>query len=1403
MKLLNEAFKHLKVNKLHFIIPFLFFLFITLNAKAQPNSDLEDISVLLQIDGVNNTYNIAALYSPEGKLYVSIEELFQVLNIPCIVNKDGNILSGFIENEERLYEINYLTKQIKNDANSYTFHNELIKNIGMIYLESSMFEKTFGLHLNFNFRSLSIKITSDFELPLIKKQRLEKTRNTIQKNSGVLIVDETVKRDYHLFRYGMLDWSAMSSQTKNKPVDSRFGLNLGAELLFGEANVYLNFSDRNKPDPRQQQYHWRWVDNDKTIIRQIQAGNISNKTISSINAPIHGAIITNTPTSIRKAKGEYTISDVTQPDWFVELYINNALIDYTKADAAGQFTFKVPIVYGYTVLKLKFYGPMGEERTEERIMNVPNNFMPSGVFEYKIGGGLLQDNDERYFGRGEGNYGVTRNFTIGGGVEYLSSINNLTSIPFVSVSILPMRKLTLSGEYAHKVRTKALLNYYLWSNAMFEIDYTKYTEGQKAILYNYLEERKVGLSIPVRLKSVSASTRISFKQNVYKNFTYNMADVMLSAFYRQFNINVSTYANWIDDKSVYINTNAALSVRLPKGFSFRPSAQFNLSNSELISYKTELEKKVSKAGYCSVSYEKNIISNYNSLNISFRYNLSFAQTDASVRVINQDVSLMESARGGIAFDDKNRRIFASQQSMVGRGGIAFIPFVDINQNGTFDIGERKAKGLSVKINGGRAVFNEKDSIIRIMGLEPFIYYNAELDDKDFEFITWRLNKKNYSILVDPNQFKTINIPISPVAEITGTVFFDNDSTKKGLGRVMVNIYKKDGSIAAKTISESDGYLSYLGLLPGEYYAKIDSVQLNRLQMEATPPQVDFTLQALEEGDVYNGVDFVLNHKPTEIVKQDTLAIINDTLIKTDSLLNQNINAETIPELLDTKITDSLTDENINIDTKSKLPNENIITDSLTDENINKVTPELPILEITDSLYKENIGIDTTSNIPDNKITDNLTDENINVDTKSNLTDNKVTKRSISKKGRDKTTQKPRTSKITNNVPNEKISIDTISKLPNENIITDSLTDENRNINTKPSKPPVSSKIIDNKNTKINAENQVEVEKDMLVWGNICTQNGYYVVQCGAFKIKNNAMKLALYIKQTTDLMVGVLFIKDLYKVQVGCTPTMKEAEEIKRKLLEDNVGDYFYIKVAEGTEDTEDTKNSVLRNNHLIKADTEVKDQQKYQNNVIIWGKTCTQIGNYYIEYGTFKSEDNAMKLAMSINQFTNIAVGIVLNNGQYEVHVGCVSTKKEAAKIKKYLDEKLKNENVLELPKFGNDDITTPASKNFTTKDNVENFNEALQTDQNSENTLVWGEICTQTNNFYVQCGAFISKHKAKKLARTINRDTDLTVGVILNNGFFKVQVGCVPNKNEADDIKNQLIEKGVCESVFITIRR
>jgi len=912
--LLIASGKFLFLSKEFLIIILFSHLFLT-QVEAQdmyiPEKDVssfvyDEIPVNVVVEGYT-TFTLDVIYTNNNLLYVNVEELFKTLQIACKAGQGENSLSGFIENESQPYLIDYATGQIQVGSRTFNPSNGLVMEFGTMYIESSLFAEAFDMKLTFNYRSLSIKLVSNFELPVIKQMRIEKMRSNLLKIKGVAIADTIVKRNYHLLKFGILDWSFTGIQTQKGSTDNYFGLGIGAELLYGEANVSVNYSDRYKFNTRQLSYHWRWVDNDKQIIKQAQVGKTYNQSIAFLNSQVIGASVRNTPTTIRKASGYYTINDVTEPNWTVELYINNTLVDYTQADASGLYMFKVPIVYGYTTLKLKFYGPLGEERMEERNLNVPYTFVPAGEFDYGLSGGVLQDSSHSRFGRGDFNYGINRRLTIGGGLEYLSSISSGNSIPFARVSLQPLSNLTLNAEYAYGVRSKGLLNYYFGKNALLELEYSKYVEGQRATVFNANEEWKVRLSVPIKIISFHGYAKVDYSQLVYKEFLYNQGAITFSGYYTQFSLNSTTQFNWIDKGVPYMNTDLAFSLRMKNGVSIRPSARYNVTERSLMTYKAEIEKRIPR-GYFSVSYERYLSSNDHYINVSFKYDLPFARTSISASLSKGKYTTSESAQGSLAFGGDNYTN-VSKNSSVSKGGILLYPFLDLNQNGVFDKGEHLVKLNTVKISGGRAIFSEKDSIVRIPDLNAFTNYILELNDNDLETISWRFKNNIYQVLIDPNQFKRVDIPVISVGEVSGMAYKSRNSELKGLGRVLIKFYKKNSSIAvAETLSESDGYFYYLGLKPGEYIARIDSVQLSNLGFTAGPPEFPFTIKTAEQGDMVGGFDFILRSGQDELgAASDTArepGIVSSMHVDTLMVANQNSKESEIEQEVIT-LTDSM------------------------------------------------------------------------------------------------------------------------------------------------------------------------------------------------------------------------------------------------------------------------------------------------------------------------------------------------------------------------------------------------------------------------------------------------------------------------------------------------------------------
>ncbi len=829
-----------------------------IDIKLDPVVSFDEVPVGFIANGYLR-FETDVVITESNKVYIDIEDLFKNLGIKCISENEGNILTGFIQYEGNTYSIDFNANQITIGEKIVKAANGFMKESGAVYVESTVITEAFGLQIIFNYRSLSIKLEANFEFPLIKQMRLEQMRQNISNLQDKRITADTIiNREYHFLKFGTMDWSISSFQTTGEKTNNRFYLGLGTELLYGQFNVSAEYNDQYKFDKRRIDYNWRWVDNSKNAIKQAQLGKIYNQSISFLEAPLVGAAVSNAPTTLRKASGFYNINEYTEPNWTVELYLNDILVDFTVSDASGLFVFKVPIVYGYTTLKLKFYGPMGEERVEERTMNVPFTFLPAKSLEYSVSGGVLQDFENSRFGKGVVNYGISNFLTVGAGVEYLSSIEVNPYIPYANLAFQPFSKLILNLEYAHNVRSKGLMSYYFGKSASIEVEYSDFVKGQMATRFNADEELKVRVSFPFKKNAFSGFTKFNYNQRIYDAFNYNVFSAVFSDYYKNYSANLSANLNWMSNETPYFTTNLAVSYRMKGGLVIRPSAEYVVTDKRFLRYKAEIEKRISKA-YFALSYEKSLYFNTDNVFLTFRYDLPFARAGITASYGNNRASFAESAQGSVAFGG-NKTVKSGNNSALGKGGILFYPFLDLNQNGVFDKGEQMVLLSSVKVSGGRAFISKKDSIVRISDLNAFVDYTVEFSNTDLENISWQFKHKTYQILVDPNQYKRVYVPIVSVGEVSGMVYLNTDDAVKGLGRITIQIMDDQGNIVAETLSESDGYFNYLGLKPGIYTIQIDPDQLGKLEYQSKPLQQKVFIKASVDGDIMDGLEFIITKK---------------------------------------------------------------------------------------------------------------------------------------------------------------------------------------------------------------------------------------------------------------------------------------------------------------------------------------------------------------------------------------------------------------------------------------------------------------------------------------------------------------------------------------------------------------
>ena len=849
-----------------FIIGLILLLSTPFNSSAQFEEGFDEIAVILNVQRIGSIEIPSVIYKQE--IYLPVKDIFDFLKIHCEINNDLDSVSGFFINQQAHYLIDMVNSRIQYE-NKITLldKSDFYRTENNLFLKSDYFGSIFGLVCTFNFRDLSVNLTTKIELPGIREMQQALIRKNISQLGGEKKADLTIDRNYSLFKLGTADWMVMNSSSGNGKFNTTASLTLGATIAGGETNVSVNYNSELPIKKSLLNYSWRYVNNDKKLLKQVTAGKIFPQSVTNLQATLLGIQLTNIPTTYRHSFGTYLLSNTTQPGWMVELYINNVLVNYVKADASGFYSFEVPLVYGNSAIKLRFYGLFGEEQTTEKNISIPFNFIPEHKLEYTITGGMIGDNKKNLFSRANLNYGLSKRITIGGGMEYLLLNGSGKAMPYINANMRVGQNLLLSAERMYSVKSSSTLSYRKPSSLQVEFNYVKYDAGQTVITNNYREEKRLIVSMPLRGKKYVLYSRLSVDQITLRESKFTTAELLFSGMFAGISSNFTTYSV-ITDKNPLVYSSLSANLKLPAGFKLTPMAQFEYRYKNFSLIRAELGRSVMQKGYMNITYEKNLITKRQSFGINLRLNLSFAQTFISAIQNDGRLYSTTSARGSLLYDGYHKKVIATAMTNSGRGALLIVPFLDLNRNGVQDADEPKAEGLKLRINGGRVV-NNKDTTMQVLGLEAYNSYFIELDKNNFESVTWTVTNKTISVVIDPNQLKVVKIPVQVMGEVSGMVFIKENDDMQGQARVIVNIFNDKNKQVAKVLSEADGYFSFAGLAPGNYLAAVDEKQLEKLQMAGLPNYIAFTIKKSREGDIAADLKFILKKKGVDGFEKNT------------------------------------------------------------------------------------------------------------------------------------------------------------------------------------------------------------------------------------------------------------------------------------------------------------------------------------------------------------------------------------------------------------------------------------------------------------------------------------------------------------------------------------------------------
>ena len=868
------------------------------NAISDEDSEIGPEEMYLNFNYAGLVSTLFTCYYEGDNTFIPVQAFFSSLQINN--NKTGDRISGYYMYSGREYMINLDSREVSFNGKTVKFSKkDFIVIEDEVYMNPKVLAEAFDMEIQVDLGQLSMGLYTEAGTPIEAKVKRENLRDALlEKESGTKQTPLLFKRTKNWLKGEFLDYFFSSSYSEGAYPNYSYSLNSGSELMGGDFNVNVSGNESHEISQFDYDINWRYVFGDNKLLNQVLLGTkLQSRGIDP--HPYTGITLTNAPFEVEGNFGSYTLVDKTIPLSDVELFINNEMVNYTKADDNGNYQFKIPMTYGSNTIELRIYSPDGQLIENNRRIQVPFDYLPQGDVQYYLNIGQQNDTKDMIY-HGSVGYGLTTWLTNRAGVDFTSTDGKVFANPvfFNSLSGRFLDDYLFNYTFAPELYHRVSLSASYFNLQSFSLRYTKYKQNEIYNIRKLEEDAEITAGIPVEMMGIRMGIQ---GQGLYeKKIDGENYKLDVGTNFSVLNFSPSINYSYTEEKSQFstgVRREVRFGVSTPASFlnGITPDFMSGKYISTVLKYdavsqrfsnaKISYSSNVTRNARIEVNYSNDLQYDFSSFNVVFRYEFPFAVTNT----IADDKSLVFNIHGTIGYDNANEDIFTTNRKSVGTGGVAFRMFQDANSNGVYDKDELIVDDIDLKFNQNVTMERNDEGILIASELSPYKEYDIEINPLSGKNPFLQPKFQKFALVTDPNQIKLVEIPFYFSEEVYGSVVAVKDGAEIPLPSVKIHIYNHDNEEDKVITSFNDGTLYYLGLLPGDYTAYVDSGMVAMLGAE-TPESIDFTISDDEDADPTKDLNFVLklDNSTIQDLDEQQIASFRAKFIHTEDRVNKRL-----------------------------------------------------------------------------------------------------------------------------------------------------------------------------------------------------------------------------------------------------------------------------------------------------------------------------------------------------------------------------------------------------------------------------------------------------------------------------------------------------------------------------------
>jgi hypothetical protein len=338
---------------------------------------------------------VRAYNTPEGTCVV-LGDFLTTLDVPIRIDLSARKASGWAFKESNRITIDYAALTATYGASSEKIAPGTIRETPEGWcVQASALARWFGIGVKPMTAGSALLLQSDAKLPVELAMERQARAARIAPAKFDLGTLPRVRIPYRMWRAPALDFVVSGGVTYRAKdgvrVDRQSSIYAAGEIA--RLSYDAQFSTDQKGIPTNLRLRAYRSDPDGHLLGPAQATHFGFGDVEGFDSKLtgsstygRGAVITNRPLTAQTAFDRSRFEGDLPAGWEAELYRNDQLLGFAKATPDQRYVFdNVQLLYGENRVRIVLYGPQGQIRTREELINVGQDNAPPGKTWYWAG----------------------------------------------------------------------------------------------------------------------------------------------------------------------------------------------------------------------------------------------------------------------------------------------------------------------------------------------------------------------------------------------------------------------------------------------------------------------------------------------------------------------------------------------------------------------------------------------------------------------------------------------------------------------------------------------------------------------------------------------------------------------------------------------------------------------------------------------------------------------------------------------------------------------------------------------------------------------------------------------------------------------------------------------------------